>query len=240
MASFSVIIPVYNEARRIPRTLPSILEFFSAHGSNPAEVIFVDDGSTDDTVSVLQRFDPDGRLFRVVGYPQNKGKGYAVRQGALVATGDYVVFFDIDLATPLPEFSNLKAALTPADGVVIGSRRLGQSRIERSQSGLRVFLGQNFTRLSNLFVPGVTDFTCGFKCFSRSAASVIFPRARIDRWAFDTELLYVAHLHGIPIREIPVSWWHDDDSRVRVGSAVTNAIIDLCRMAGNRLIGRYS
>lgn len=240
MALFSVIIPVYNEARRIPRTLPSILDFFSAHGPNAAEIIFVDDGSTDDTVSVLKRFDSNGQLFRIVGYSLNKGKGYAVRQGALSATGDYVVFFDIDLATPLSEFSVLKAMLAPTDGVVIGSRRLGQSRIEKSQSGLRVFLGQNFTRLSNLFVPGVTDFTCGFKCFSRSAASVIFPRARIDRWAFDTELLYIAHIHGVPIREMPVSWRHDDDSRVRVGSAVTNAIIDLCRMAGNRLMGRYS
>lgn len=240
MASFSVIIPVYNEARRIPRTLPAILEFFSAGGDNPAEIIFVNDGSTDDTVAVLKRSDPDGRLFRVVSYLTNRGKGYAVRRGALSATGDYVVFFDIDLATPLSEFSALRTSITPADGVVIGSRRLVQSRIEKPQSWVRVFLGQNFTRLSNLFVPGVTDFTCGFKCFSRAAASVIFSRARIDRWAFDTELLYIAHIHGIPIREIPVSWRHDDDSRVRVGGAVLNAAIDLFRMAGNRLMGRYA
>lgn len=240
MASFSVVIPVYNEARRIPRTLPSILDFFRADGANPAEVIFVDDGSTDGTVSVLRGFDPDGRSFRVVGYPANRGKGYAVRHGARAATGDYIVFFDIDLATPLSEFSALKAALAPTDGVVIGSRRLGRSRIEKSQPWLRVFLGQNFTRLSNFLVPGVTDFTCGFKCFSRVAAAAIFPRARIDRWAFDTELLYIAHIHGIPIREVPVSWSHDDDSRVRVGGAVVNGLIDLCRMAMNRLMGRYS
>ena len=238
MQSFSIVIPLYNEEQRIPKTIREILDFFAPNPDFSPEIIFVNDGSTDATLAVLDSYRASGP-FTVVTYAENRGKGYAVRTGVAASSGDRIVFFDIDLATPLSEFTALRRSLGPDDGIVIGSRRLGASRIVKSQSGIRMFLGHQFTKLSNLLVPGVTDFTCGFKCFSRAAADIIFPRARIDRWAFDTELLYIAKLHAIPVREMPVAWRHDDDSRVSVVRAAWDSMRELVRMKAYQLRGLY-
>ncbi len=234
---FSIIIPVYNEERRLPKTIGHILDFFGAL-SVATEIIFVNDGSRDNTASLLAEYQKQ-HSFRVISYTVNRGKGYAIRKGALTAKGAWVVFFDIDLAPPLTEFTHLQTYLRPDDSVVIGSRRLSGSKIERSESWLRTFLGQSFTRMSNLLVPRITDFTCGFKCFSRSAVQAIFPVAQIDRWGFDTELLYIAYLKHIQVREMPVQWAHDTDSRVRVFQAIISSLIELCTMQLNHWRGRY-
>ncbi len=236
---FSVIIPVYNEERRIPKTIDRICAFFSATASaHRIDIIFVNDGSTDTTEVVLKEYQKKFS-FELISYSENKGKGYAIRQGALAAKGEWVVFFDIDLATPLEEFNQLLTSLTISDAVVIGSRRLAGSRIQKSESRIRVFLGHGFTKLSNILVPKVTDFTCGFKCFSQKAVQTVFPRALINRWGFDTELLYIAHIHKLPIRQIPVAWTHDTDSKVRVGKAIISSLSELIQMAYNRYSGRY-
>jgi glycosyltransferase involved in cell wall biosynthesis len=174
-----------------------------------------------------------------VSYEKNRGKGYAVRQGALAASGEWVIFFDIDLATPLEEFNNLIKFLQPNDQVVLGSRRLKDSKIKKYESGIRTFLGQGFTKLSNILVPGITDFTCGFKCFSKDAVEKIFSVARIDRWGFDTELLYIAKLKGIAMRQMPVVWSHDTDSRVSVVKAVISSFRELVQMKSNQIKGLY-
>ena len=135
------------------------------------------------------------------------------------------IFFDIDLATPLDEFKHFLEFKQSGDKVIIGSRRLGESKIEKSESKLRTFLGQGFTKMSNILVPGIKDFTCGFKCFSGEAAGEIFKVARIDRWGFDTEILYIAKIKNIPVRQMPVVWHHDDDSRVKVFKAVISKAI---------------
>jgi hypothetical protein len=113
------------------------------------------------------------------------------------------------------------------------------SAIQKSESSIRTFLGHGFTKLSTLLVPGIKDFTCGFKAFHRDAAEIIFPRARIDRWGFDTELLYIAHIHKIPVRQMPVAWAHDDDSRVKVFQAVIRSLQELGQMLSNRISGKY-
>lgn len=235
--TYSIIIPVYNEATRLPRTIGQITNFFGSYG--PAvELIFVDDGSTDGTANLLVGYAKKYGC-RVLSSSQNRGKGYAVRTGALAAQGEWVLFFDVDLATPLKTFTELQAGLSATDQVVIGSRRLGQSLVKRSESWVRTTLGQVFTRLSNVWVPGVSDFTCGFKCFSRSAVQIIFSRARLDRWGFDTELLYIAHLQGLKIREIPVEWSHDQDSRVKVVRAVIQTAGELAVMTWHKAKGHY-
>lgn len=234
---YSVVIPLYNEAKRMVKTLDQIFDFF-AQAPSAVELIFVSDGSTDDTEMVLKNY--QNRFpFQIVSYAPNRGKGYAIRRGVAAATGDWIMFFDIDLATPLSEFTHVSDTLTDADAVVIGSRRLQDSRIERYESGLRTFLGQGFTRLSNLLVPGVTDFTCGFKCFSRLAAQDIFSVARIDRWGFDTELLFIARCRGWTIREFPVVWTHDTDSRVKVGHAIASSAHELIQIKINHYQGYY-
>lgn len=235
---FSIIIPVYNEERRIPKSIGTILGFFKDQPSQ-TEIIFVDDGSTDSTRQILGDLIKKEANIRIISYAQNRGKGYAVRQGALAAKGDWVVFFDIDLATPLDEFTHLVSFMRPDDNIIIGSRRLKESKIEKYESGIRTFLGQGFTKLSNILVPGISDFTCGFKCFSHNAVQIIFPVAQIDRWGFDTELLYIAKLKKIPVRQMPVTWIHDDDSRVKVWKAVLSSARELAQMKLNQIKGLY-
>ena len=235
--AFSIVIPVYNEEKRLPKNIGQITNFFSSFGPD-VELIFVNDGSKDGTGALLADYAKKYNC-RVLTCTQNRGKGYAVRTGALAAQGDWVLFFDVDLATPLKTFTDLKSSLSATDAVIIGSRQLGQSQIKRSESRVRSLLGQAFTRISNLWVPGVSDFTCGFKCFSRSAAQMIFARARLDRWGFDTELLYIAQLQKLAIREIPVEWSHDQDSRVRVVRAVVQTLGELATMTWHRVRGHY-
>jgi len=234
---YSIVIPVYNEERRLPKNAETIFQFF-AGVEGGAEIIFVNDGSTDGTAQLLGEYQKKYSC-RVVSYAVNRGKGYAVRQGAFAATGQWVIFFDVDLATPLTVFNDLVGSLSASDAVVIGSRRMPTSQIKRAESRVRTLLGHSFTKISNLLVPGVTDFTCGFKCFSAAAAKIIFPRARIDRWGFDTELLYIARVHKLLVREIPVEWVHDTDSRVRVGQAIVSTLGELVRMAWYRVRGLY-
>ncbi len=235
---FSVVIPLFNEERRLPKTAQAIFDFLRNNNKAQTELIFVDDGSSDSTASLLEQYKKIYD-FRVISYEQNRGKGYAVKQGALAATGDWVIFFDIDLATPLEEFSNLLNFMKPDDHIIIGSRRLASSKIKKYESGIRTFLGQGFTKLSNILVPGVTDFTCGFKCFSREAVRKIFSVAKIDRWGFDTELLYIARLKKIAIRQMPVVWSHDTDSRVNVFKAVVSSFKELIEMKLNQIKGLY-
>ncbi len=233
---FSIIIPVYNEENRIPKNIDEIFNFFKVRPES-SEIIFVNDGSKDQTEKILKNY-LNKYQFKIISYPENQGKGFAVRQGALAAAGDWVVFFDIDLATPLSAFDYLLKVKDGAD-VVIGSRRLDKSQIKKSESKIRTFLGHGFTKISNLLVPGVTDFTCGFKCFSARAVKIIFPRARINRWGFDTELLYIASLHKLKIVEMPVLWTHDSNSKVKVMNAVISSFKELVQMKTNQIKGLY-
>jgi glycosyltransferase involved in cell wall biosynthesis len=237
MARYSIVIPVYNETRRIPKNIGKIFDFFGKFDPT-AELIFVNDGSSDNTLAVLESF--RSRLdFKIVSYSKNRGKGYAVRQGALSATGQWVVFFDVDLATPLAEFYKLPPLLSGPDRLIIGSRQLAGSVIEKSESFGRSFLGKGFTLLSRIFVPEVVDFTCGFKAIERRAAVEIMRLAKINRWAFDTEILFVARRLGFTIKQIPINWAHDDDSRVRVLKDVLSSAKELLAIGFYFLTGRY-
>lgn len=234
---YSIVIPLYNEEKRIANSIDKIFAYFQSVSAN-TEIIFVNDGSKDGTLKALESYKQKYQ-FKVISYEENKGKGYAVKQGTLSATGDWIIFFDIDLATPLDEFKHFLNVATPEDKIVIGSRRLEESQIKKSESKIRTFLGHGFTKISNILVPGIKDFTCGFKCFSKDAASQIFPVARIDRWGFDTELLYIAKLNKIPIKQMAVQWSHDNDSRVKVLKAVFSSLRELWQMKLNQMKGLY-
>lgn len=237
MPQYSIVIPVYNEVNRIPKNIEKIFSYFQ-NRSESTEVIFVNDGSSDDTEKILNDY-KQKYSFKILSYPENRGKGFAVKKGALAAEGEWVIFFDIDLATPLEEFEAMISQKQPDDQIIIGSRRLDGSKIEKGESGIRTFLGQGFTKISNILVPGVKDFTCGFKGFSKEAAKIIFSRAKIDRWGFDTELLYIAKLHDIKIKQMPVKWAHDENSRVKVFSAVFSSLRELVEMKMNQVKGFY-
>ncbi|HEY9584324.1 MAG TPA: dolichyl-phosphate beta-glucosyltransferase [Candidatus Paceibacterota bacterium] len=237
MKKLSLVIPVYNEGQRIPKNIGNIFSFLKTFPAM-TEVIFVNDGSTDNTEEVLKNYKSQFD-FKIVGYPKNRGKGYAVRQGVFACEGEWIVFFDIDLATPITELSKLLPFLGSDEKIIIGNRNLEKSLINKKESPIRIFLGSGFTLVSRIFVPTVTDFTCGFKCFRGDVAKKLFSLAKIDRWSFDTEILFLARLYSYPIKQIPISWKHDDDSRVRVLRDVISSGKELLVIAKNFLTSVY-
>jgi dolichyl-phosphate beta-glucosyltransferase len=215
--SLSVVVPAYNEASRIEASLGGTLRFLGGL-LRSWELIVVDDGSQDGTavrVEALRRSHPEAPL-RVVRLPRNQGKGAALRAGVAVSTGTRVLTMDADLATPLDELHALEARL-PSGGVAIGSRALPGADIRRSQSWRRVLLG----RAGNLWIqalalPGLQDTQCGFKLFDGAVARRVFAQSVECRFGIDIEVLALARrLEGAPVVEVPVTWAHQEGSKVR-------------------------
>ena len=237
----SIIIPVYNEATRINRNIAEIISFFDRFSAEcPCEIIFVNDGSTDSTLDVLHNHIGGRPNYRIVSYESNRGKGHAVRQGILAANGGWSAFVDIDLAVPLAEFERAIPHMNSDDyAVILGSRRMPGSSILVAESFARRFFGEGYRWTSRIFVPEITDFTCGYKLFRRDAAQKIFRAAKIDRWAFDTEIVYLAKRFGFAILQMPVAWSHDADSRVRIFRDVVRSLHDLGLIVWYRFTGAY-
>jgi dolichyl-phosphate beta-glucosyltransferase len=210
----SIVIPAFNEEKRLPASLGAISAYLAARPSAPrVEVIVVDDGSLDETAT---RAEDAGRRYgldlRVLRLPRNSGKGFAVRTGCLEARGRLVLVTDADLSTPIYEWEKLAARGVP---VAIGSRAIDESLVKEEQPLYRKAMGKLFNRLVRLVaVPGIRDTQCGFKLFSREAAREIFSRATVDRFAYDVEALLLARQLGYAIAEVPVLWFNSADSRV--------------------------
>jgi dolichyl-phosphate beta-glucosyltransferase len=238
MTSLSIIIPAYKEALRITPTLTSVLEFAESR-RDPTEVIVVDDGSTDGTAEVCRAVGGDG--VQVISLSANRGKGYAVRTGMSVATGDHRLFTDADGSTPIAEYAVLEAALEKlgGSGVAFGSIGAPGANVEKAQAGLRPALG----KLGNLIVrglvlPGVHDSQRGFKVFSADAAEAVFGRTVVNGWGFDVEALVLARRLGFPIVEVPVRWVHMDGGTI-TPSAYLTTLADVARVRWLLLRGAY-
>lgn len=228
----TVIIPVYNEARRVTRGLRLALDFLSQQPYE-WELIVVDDGSVDTTALLIERFlravKHHSRVWLLRTHT-NFGKGHALRVGIAAASGRYIFFTDIDLSVPLTFIPQFLTALESHD-VVIGSRRLRGSKVTQPQHAIRRSLGHGFTKLSNL-VLGLnhTDYTCGFKAFRREVAQKLFNKLRANRWAFDAEILYLAHQHKYSVKEIPVTWKNDPSTKVSLTTDILQSAFDLLRI----------
>jgi dolichyl-phosphate beta-glucosyltransferase len=227
--ALSLVIPAYNEEKRLPVSLARIAEWLGSRApALTAEVLVVDDGSSDRTAAVAEKTAAGlGLAFRVIRLPANRGKGAAVRAGALEAAGDHVLVTDADLSTPIEEVDKLLAAGAP---VAIGSRGVDATLVKQRQSLFRVASGRLFNLLVRvLVVSGIRDTQCGFKLFRRDAAREVFSRASVDRFAFDVEALLLARRLGYAIAEVPVLWFNSPDTRVGLGGGL-EAFVALFRI----------
>jgi dolichyl-phosphate beta-glucosyltransferase len=235
---FSVVLPAYNEAPRIISSIESVRSHLSAKGS--FEIIVVDDGSADGTAAAVESARAGLPELTLLRLSPNRGKGAAVREGMLRARGRVRIFLDADLGIPVAEMDKLVPFAAEGYDCVIGSKKVPGARAEVSQPWLRRFLGKGYSVVSEaLLVPGIRDFTCGIKLFTAKAAGEVFPRQRIERWGFDTEILYLAHRLGFRIKEVPVAWTHQPGSKVRVVRDVLNSARDLLAILRNRAAGVY-
>jgi len=212
--NYSIVIPAFNEAHRIPATLESVVSCIRARGWS-AEVVVVDDGSTDATAQVVRAFVEHAPEVRLMQNPGNRGKGYSVRSGLLNALGEVVMFTDADLSAPMEEAQGLFDAIAGGADIAIGSRWLERNRQTIRQPLYRQFFGRCFNGVTRL-VMGLhfADTQCGFKAFTRAAAQTIFQLQTIERWGFDPEILFIAVKRGYSIAEVPVSWAHDERTRM--------------------------
>lgn len=237
--SLSIVIPAYNESPRLARTFPHIIDYLNGLGCT-YEVIVVDDGSTDGTGRAVTELAAGNPSVKVISHEANYGKGRAVRTGMLAASGDYVIFADADLSTPIETVGPFLAHLSNGCDVVIGNRRMTESRLEIRQPRLREFLGSVFTRLTRLALRSkVTDQTCGFKGFTRRATREIFPRQTLSDWAFDAEILHIADRLGMSVYQQPVVWRDDAASKVKVARACVRSLSGLVRIWYNGVTGKY-
>lgn len=234
----SVIIPCLNEERRLPRTLKCIREYLESRAIS-AEIIVVDDGSSDGTVKIGEAARAAWPALKVVRNPGNLGKGYSVRSGMMESRGRVVLFTDADLSAPIEEADKLLVALKTHD-VAIGSRAVDRGLIEVHESPVREFLGILFNKAARLilWLP-FADTQCGFKAFVRERSRILFEQQRIESFGFDPELLFLARRHGLTVAEVPVRWAHDVGTRVSTFRDGMKMNLDLLRIRWNSWTGRY-
>jgi dolichyl-phosphate beta-glucosyltransferase len=236
----SIVIPAYNEERRLPRSLESIQTWLVVRSlASAAEILVVDDGSTDATPRLARESSAPGAPVRLISNGSNRGKGYSVRHGMLEARGRIGLFTDADLSAPIDEADKLLSALGYSD-VAIGSRAMNRKLIEIHQSRLRELAGIIFNRIVRLFTGlPIEDTQCGFKAFRSVSCRPIFEQQRIEGFGFDPEILFIARKHGLRIVEVPVCWAHDPGTKVRVVRDSLIMFLDLWLVRWNWLLGRY-
>ena len=226
----SVIIPAYNEGKRIRDTLIKTQSCLDTLGKD-YELIIVDDGSKDNTISVVAEFIEKNSRIKLFKNGTNRGKGYSVKKGMLNGTGDIFLFSDADMSTPMETISNMIEYVNKGFDVVIGSRRVEGSRIEIHQNFIRENMGRIFNLLVRLIVvDGIKDTQCGFKLFTRAAARKIFELQRLENFVFDVEILYLAKKLGFKMVEVPVKWYNSADSKVHPVKDSVSMFFDLFKI----------
>lgn len=237
----SIIIPALNEANRIKSTLLIIRDFLEEQSLN-AEIIVVNDGSTDKTAEVIENFKKKISNLKLINLNKNSGKGFAVRRGVEASNGKLILFADADNSTPIEEFEKLLKKMKETSAkIAIGSRYLHDSNIQIKQPTYRIIIGRVGNFLIQLFlIDGIKDTQCGFKLFENHAAKKIFSFQKVKRFAFDMEALVIANNMDYKIVEVPVSWFNSPESRVRPIRDSLRTLRDLVYIKLNLWSGRYS
>jgi glycosyltransferase involved in cell wall biosynthesis len=233
--SISIIIPAYNEEKRLPATLAAVQEYLGRSSWDFAEIVVVDDGSRDGTVEVAR-----AAGVRVLQNPGNRGKGYSVKHGALEAKGNWVLFTDADLSAPIGELEKLWSAVEGGETqIAIGSRAVDRRLVGVHQPFARELVGRFF----NLVMRAVTglpfrDTQCGFKLIEAAAARQVFPRQQLDGFGFDVEVLFIAQTLKYRCREVAVRWDNVEGTKVSAWRGML-AFVDLLKVRWNGVAGKY-
>ncbi len=226
----SLIIPAYNEEKRIEISLDAAMNYLNEHNYS-YEILVVDDGSEDKTAEAVENF--NGENLAVIRLERNTGKGAAVRRGMLEAKGKIRIFSDADFSTPIYELPKILKSLENGFDICIGSRAVDYSMIKEHQPFYREFMGKTFNKIvQTLVIKGVKDTQCGFKGFTEKAAQELFSKAKINGFGFDVEILYLAKLHGFKVDEVSVEWYNDHRSTVNPFIDSTKMLLEIFKVRG--------
>jgi dolichyl-phosphate beta-glucosyltransferase len=240
LISLSIVIPAYNEEKRLPASLNRIVQFAAERQWKFLEIVVVDDGSRDGTAALVEQYAARNRAIRLLRNPGNRGKGYAVRHGMRESRGEWRLITDSDLSAPIEELDKLLRAAEDQSAVVaIGSRAVDRSLVSVHQPLGRELSGRFFNFVMRLFTGlPFLDTQCGFKLFHRKAAEIIFPRQQLDGFGFDVEDLFIAKCHRLKTVEVPVRWANVEGTRVGLMSGL-RAFSDLLLIRRNQIKGLY-
>ncbi len=222
----SVVVPAFNESQRIAPSLEAIFAFLEGRGTSH-EVLLADDGSTDGTSEVAEKFSQQN--LQVLRTPDNQGKGAATRRGVLASSGQRVLLTDADLSTPISDLPRLEARLAES-AVVLGSRAVAESNVVEHQPLYRELMGKTFNKLIRLAgVWGINDTQCGFKLLDGGAARQIFAEMVTPGFAYDVELVWLARKLGFRVAEVGVTWVNSPDTRVRALTDPPRMLLEIAR-----------
>jgi len=237
----SVVIPAYNESKRLPETLHAVEDFFNSRNLS-REILVVDDGSQDDTFQIAQSLQDRITGLKILCNDQNRGKGFSVRHGMLKAIGELALMMDADQSSPMEELDKLLPSVRDGHSdIAIGSRALKNSEIVVHQPFYREPLGYLYNDLIQfLLLKGIEDTQCGFKLFRREVARDVFSRGKLVGFAFDVEVLFIARKLGYRIAEIPIRWRNDPDTKIKLLRHGSNMLADLLRIRWNAWKGLYN
>ncbi len=234
---WSVVIPAFNEERRLLPTLRDMVGYLDGRGE-PYEILVVDDGSADGTARVTRDFAAGAPCVRVLSYQPNRGKGYAVKTGVLASRGRHVLVADADGSVPIGELDAFRPWIEQGCDVLVASRYVAGSRVALRQPFYRVAWSRfGGALIRGLLVPGIRDVYCGFKCFERECARRLFAAQRMNGLAFDIEILALARHFGCRVREVPVTWRDDRNSRLSPWKEACRGARDLLRIKWRQLRG---
>jgi glycosyltransferase involved in cell wall biosynthesis len=234
----SLVFPAHNEETRLPDTLEQVLEFAKGQAYT-MEILVVENGSVDRTYQIAQSFAAQYPIIKVLHNDQS-GKGRAVRQGMLAAQGEYRFMCDVDLSMPLAEINRFLPPALDGYDVAIASRE-APGAVRHDEPYYRHLVGRIYNGLIRLLaLPGLHDTQCGFKCFRAAAAEVLFPRQTLIGWSFDVEILFIARILGYKIVELPIHWYYNPHSKIKVLRDSIKMGADLVTIRLNALRGKYT
>ncbi len=233
MSAISLILPAYNEEQKILNTLEEIKKYLNQKKEFQWEIIVINDGSQDQTAKIVKKFQKNNPVLNLflIDNQNNLGKGGAVKQGMLKSTGDYCLMLDVDLSTPITEFAKFIKPMQDEIPVIIGVRKGNGAKLIIKQPWARQKMGEFYALAANLITGlNLKDWGCGFKMFSRRAADLLFKESFINKWIFDTELLYLAKKNNLSIKEIGIDWKNNPESKIKIFKDTITSLIDLGRI----------